>query len=1109
MASFFLDASTIAYAPGSEIDDNIIAGEAFPAGAIIRQNAAGQWVKARGNSIENTGKKVRIALSSAEAAGQQLTALVQGRVFVNGLQNGVVYVLSSDTAGAVKPYSEVGDGDIVTVLGVGHETTALEFDPIVSGAQWVTAEASPAVIVSSTALNVTEGGASADYTVRLASAPGVGNTVTVALTGYSAEISVVPTSLEFTNANWAVLQTVTVSATADFRVEENENTTIVQTTTATNTGSPYHNIATDDVTVTVISEDNAGVVTSVENLNVTEGGSSVNYTIVLSASPDTGETVSIAINHTADLTVSPDTMNFTSANWNTPQTVTVTAVDDASAEADPEATTITYVVTSSNTSSPFHNFIVTPTDVSINDNDPIVTPVQYPPIPPAYNLATDAKILILDEFGGVDGTTVVGRTPDRKTNGNNWTTGALTAGATANVTLKTMTPPNATSGLSFDANNVAALINAGQADFAVFAEFYFPVDAVASVWALVFNYVDQSNYWYVRVDETAWNIRLYEVTAGTTTQRGSTYPLQFFEGMTYPIGVSVNGDIVVVWIWNRPIIRQNLLSRNHKTSQQVGIARLGGNTSGVVENFKVMPQATTYAVGTGTTVLVNAVYEVRATYTNTAYTASGKWEDVTVVVDLTLPDTSVIQLHGFRISDGTEMGNNLYGWRYTPLVPGAYSWSMTIDGSLTAPATSTGSFTAVDTGIVKPPPLNSPYNTRAWQRNGYPFFYSGLQDCFLDKGAGTDADLSAFNDYGIDLVFVPFGRYAREFLNKGYNTFRFNPDNCSGDVILANTTTFNNYSGLESLYFDHFIEYVHYRGGTTYMAIFSFNPAFNTLTNTASAEANSVRRTVNYFMARWQHYGSIMELGNEATCTNEWIEVAATQVEARAYKPMFVSMSWETPTHPNVEVISPHAYRSPSVLGSVISDTLGVISAWSANPRKIVFGELGETGDNFVGDPTRIRHRAKLITYALYNVGVVWWHTGNTENYIATEANIAINAAMRSDHNILFGAGGIFERVADSGIPYTGYTIVSGDVSVVSSRWNEGLALYAIHNSNHSTEIAANSVQITVNIPQAGTVRWYNLTTGSVLKTQAVSAGSQTLSFPAFFIDTMLVLNAT
>jgi hypothetical protein len=61
--------------------------------------------------------------------------------------------------------------------------------------------------------------------------------------------------------------------------------------------------------------------------DVVEGGSTDSYTVTLSSAPTANVTINIAPD--PQVAVSPASLTFTTANWSTPQTVTVTAVDDS------------------------------------------------------------------------------------------------------------------------------------------------------------------------------------------------------------------------------------------------------------------------------------------------------------------------------------------------------------------------------------------------------------------------------------------------------------------------------------------------------------------------------------------------------------------------------------------------------------------------------------------------------------------------------------------------------------------------------------------------------------------------------------------------------------
>ena len=77
-------------------------------------------------------------------------------------------------------------------------------------------------------------------------------------------------------------------------------------------------------------------------LDATEGGAVPRtYTVVLDTMPTSNVTVGITNSSSADVTTSASSLTFTTGNWNSPQRVTVTAVDDKIDEAT-EVVTLTH-----------------------------------------------------------------------------------------------------------------------------------------------------------------------------------------------------------------------------------------------------------------------------------------------------------------------------------------------------------------------------------------------------------------------------------------------------------------------------------------------------------------------------------------------------------------------------------------------------------------------------------------------------------------------------------------------------------------------------------------------------------------------------------------------
>src|SRR5262249_518271 len=151
--------------------------------------------------------------------------------------------------------------------------------------------------------------------------------VTITNGGFSADVTVVPTTLTFNAANWNVPQTVTVTAVDNFLDDGNRSTTINNGVAGNNSGTRYGDgtVTADNVLVNVIDNDVAGIAVTPTTVTVAEGGVTQTYTVRLTSQPFPGETVTITPSgYTATwITVAPPSLTFTAANWNVPQTVTV------------------------------------------------------------------------------------------------------------------------------------------------------------------------------------------------------------------------------------------------------------------------------------------------------------------------------------------------------------------------------------------------------------------------------------------------------------------------------------------------------------------------------------------------------------------------------------------------------------------------------------------------------------------------------------------------------------------------------------------------------------------------------------------------------------------
>ena len=229
---------------------------------------------------------------------------------------------------------------------------AEEYQAVTAESVTVTIEEDDAAAVSidPNELTVTEGDATgASYTVVLDSQPTAD--VTVTISGHAGtDVLVTPSTLTFTSENWVSAaqdetpQTVTVSAAQDDDTAPDQAVTLSH---AVNGTGEYASVTAESVTVTITENDAVGVAIAPTSLTVTEGDATVvegaSYTVVLDSQPTADVTVTISGHAGTDVLVTPSTLTFTSENWETPQTVTVSAAQDDDAAPD-QAVTLAHAV---------------------------------------------------------------------------------------------------------------------------------------------------------------------------------------------------------------------------------------------------------------------------------------------------------------------------------------------------------------------------------------------------------------------------------------------------------------------------------------------------------------------------------------------------------------------------------------------------------------------------------------------------------------------------------------------------------------------------------------------------------------------------------------------
>jgi len=236
--------------------------------------------------------------------------------------------------------------------------------------------------VSPTALSVPEAapGNTRTFTVVLGSKP-ASDVVFTVQSANTAEATVSPSSLTFTQGNWSTSQTVTVTAVDDPFDDGDQVVVVTVAVDDASSDDAYDSLADQTVTVTTVDNDTVGftLVESAGATVVSEAGTVDGFTVVLTAQPTSNVVLGVMSGDTSEATVSPDSLIFTPGNWSTPQNVTVTGVDDQVQDGN-QLTTVTVSVSDASSDDAYDLLPDTTVSVTTVDNDAVGFSVSGGPI---------------------------------------------------------------------------------------------------------------------------------------------------------------------------------------------------------------------------------------------------------------------------------------------------------------------------------------------------------------------------------------------------------------------------------------------------------------------------------------------------------------------------------------------------------------------------------------------------------------------------------------------------------------------------------------------------------------------------------------------------------
>ena len=186
------------------------------------------------------------------------------------------------------------------------------------------------VIVTPTQLDITEGN-TGTYSVYLSTTVEEGKEVFVSMLGIDASVQFSKTSLRFDSVNAMVAQPIIVTPVQNsFRDEGTRSVTIGHILSTSDAN--YEGKTVSDLTVNILDDDVADLVFSTQELSVVENGESVSYSIGVTSKPFGIITISLLASQDGQIIINPPTVVISPQDWETPQNVSIIAIDNNAVE---------------------------------------------------------------------------------------------------------------------------------------------------------------------------------------------------------------------------------------------------------------------------------------------------------------------------------------------------------------------------------------------------------------------------------------------------------------------------------------------------------------------------------------------------------------------------------------------------------------------------------------------------------------------------------------------------------------------------------------------------------------------------------------------------------
>jgi len=250
------------------------------------------------------------------------------------LGNGEIIVLANETTGTTAfsvQNDDTVEGAETIIITLGSPVNAALGATTVHTVT-ITDNDNPGFVVSPISGNTREEGGTATFTLALLSAPIAD--VSIAISSDDASEGVTDKSaVTFSESNWNIAQTITVTGLDDSTVDGDQNYSIILAA-ATSSDTHYNGLKANDVALINTDNDNAGFVVSPISGNTREEGGTATFTLALLSAPIADVSIAISSDDASEGVTDKSAVTFSESNWNIAQTITITGLDDSTVDGD-------------------------------------------------------------------------------------------------------------------------------------------------------------------------------------------------------------------------------------------------------------------------------------------------------------------------------------------------------------------------------------------------------------------------------------------------------------------------------------------------------------------------------------------------------------------------------------------------------------------------------------------------------------------------------------------------------------------------------------------------------------------------------------------------------